>query len=222
MAGTFIPALAIQKGTTVYFNPDATYGSTELIPTPGAGGIVDGDYLAEAVAGFGLDEGGFNYQVVGPNFSPLPNPNSFHVVRISTRSQGSDVWWVVGTSTDYLASCQAAECCSAAVPMPTVVPPLYPCQLLCQTNADGDYIGIWALPTLGVGQNYYAAGFFNDVPLTALSGAGYSTPTALLAAMNTSWANVGAWTGVGSPETIFVTQADGPGTDVVCIRIYVA
>jgi hypothetical protein len=219
MPGTFITALVIESNDTVFIdNATGVIGTMQQIPTPGLGGQVDADYLALAV-----DEGyigGFNYQVVSASFSPLPNPNAFHVVRISSLHTG-DWWYVVGASYQYLAASAAAECCTTPAPMPSVIPPLYPCQIMCEQNTAGNFFGIFGLPSITAGQNYYAAGFFNNVTLTSLSAGGYSTIAALLAAMNTDWSNVGTWTDFGSPESIIVTEAPGTGTDQICILIFV-
>jgi len=223
-SGTSIQALVLQKGTTNFYKPSQNqYGTIMLIPTPGAGGLIDGDYLATYVTDYGIDEGGLQYSIISAGQSPLPAFNAIPCCRISTTNQGADDWYIAGTSLQYISTANAAECCSGTNtnPLPTTIPPAYPCQLLCnQDPTTFLFFGVFGIPSLPAGQNYYAAGYFNGVALTALSGSGYASPAALLAAFNTNWNNVGTWTSLGSPATFVVTEAAGTGTDLLCIRIF--
>jgi hypothetical protein len=220
--GPLINALVIECNGTIYWNPSTnTYGTPMLIPAESAEAFVDGDYYASPVTNWDVFEGGYTKTAVSASFSPLPNPNCFPVVRISTRNRGEDYWVIVGASYQYHADSLNAQCCgNAAAQLPTTVQSIYPCQLLCWPNANGLYQGTYAAPNAVAGKNYYAAGFFNGVALTPLSNAGYSTLAALITAMNASWSNVGTWSQAGSPPTILVAEHAGTGSDVLCIRIW--
>lgn len=198
-------------------------GKTMAIPCPDStgGGIIDGDYWATPV-----NEGivsGFTFTPynVAEVVSTKPDVQSFAVVRISTR-YSRDVYYVLGTSTQYLASCSVC-CADSPILMPVAndITDQAPCFTICQTDADGNYFLSLGLPSLtpGVGR-YYPYGYFNDVALPTASATGYVNTDTLLTFLNTAvtgWAAVGTWT--VSNGSLIVTQTSGPGTDVLCAAV---
>jgi hypothetical protein len=235
---SYITTLVIQKNVSVFIAEDGISaeksGSAEVatglgvsmeVPCPDStsGGVIDGDFWAVPV-----NEGltaGFNYVPYNNVGSPsAPTPASFAVVRISSRFS-ADVWYVLGTAADYIASC--AVCCSdSPVPMPDAADlPLQPgCQTLCQFNngTDKQYFGILGLPALTGNKRYFPYGYFNGVALPAASTSGYVSTTTLLTFLNTAvtgWAAVGVWTVSSDHLSLIVTQTDGPGTDVLCAAV---
>lgn len=197
-------------------------GKTTAVPCPDSisGGVIDADYWATPVNDGTVSSFTFTPYNVSESVSTKPDIQSFAVVRISS-TKSSDRWWLLGTSTQYLAAC--AVCCSdSPVPMPDVtdIPDQVPCQTLCEFNTNGLYFGVLALPSLGVAQRYYPSGYFNGAALPTGSANGYATTGALLTFLNTAvtgWATVGTWT--ISNGIVLATQSAGPGTDVLCASI---
>lgn len=223
----FIAAYGIQQNEEVFLEAPETVGQNVTIPTPSSGGNIDGDYWAVPV-GIGAITG-FNFENTTPGDTNKPTPDSFHVVRIST-SYSNDFWYVVGTSTAYIAVSAAVECCGPTAGMPVTVPCLSPCSVICdQSEAGGDYSASFGLPTLGGGQTYHLCGYLNNLTLPTPSGAGYANTTTLLAFLNANW-NITqdspptslVWTVTADHKTLIVTQTDGPGTDVICLYVYAA
>jgi hypothetical protein len=195
------------------------------IPVPGSSNTnasIDGDYWAVpindgVVAGFRYLP--YNPAVGGVNAVPLPQ--AFAVFRVSMNFPGGyDYMYVLGTVAQY----NTASGGGAALPL---IPPVNvtPCQTLCNQNATtGLYIGNVGIPNQSLGQNFYPYGFFNGVVLPAAAVAGYATPALLLTFLNTAvtgWAAVGTWTLSADNKTAIVTQAAGPGTDVLCAQIVI-
>lgn len=249
----YITGLVIQKNNSVFIS-DNGIGAEKIagspqefvtglgvqmeIPCPdsSSGGIIDGDFYAVPV-----NEGlpaGFNYVPYNPGDpnTVLPTPESFPVVRISSRFSNDD-WYVLGTSVQYIASC-AACCGTTPVPMPGVNNlPLQPgCQIMCQwnTNTLQQYFGVVGLPALIFNKRYFPYGYFNNVALPQGSATGYVSTTTLLAFLNTAtvttvlngvtsytggWAVVGVWTVSADLLTLTVTENPGPGTDVLCAAV---
>lgn len=228
MAATYIQALVVKHNNDVYLTPDLQVGVTMAIPTPGAGGAIDGDYWAVPISNYGIVTG-FNFVPTSPTDTDAPTPQSFHVFRLVNQTPLTDsVWWVVGTTTfdgespavaGYIQASADAECCDASPSvLPTTVPSLYPCQVACEYNAAGNYFFV-----LGLGSDigtYTGNGYLNGETLpqiTAVNGA------ALQTALNTNWSNVGSpnvvitWT-VANEAAIGVITA-GSGADVLCADI---
>lgn len=226
MAATFIPALVIKHNNEVFMNTDTlTAGVTMSIPTPGAGGVIDGDYWAEPITDNVVS--GFNFIPCAPTDTDAPTSQSFHVFRLISRF-GNDSWYVRGktTGTDngspatygYIQVAQDAECCSDTPRLlPTDTPFIAPCQTMCEFDADGKYFAIFALPILTSNYRYYPAATFNGVQLTAGTSTGYATKSDLLTFLTTNWSSVGTWAYADTDQTILkVTQTAGSGTDVIC------
>lgn len=218
MAASFIPALVIRHNNDVYLTEDLVVGVTQSIPTPGSGGVIDGDYWAVPITDHGIVTG-FKFTPTTPDSTEPPTPQSFHVFRLTTRF-GYDVWWVRGTTTTdgasptnpgYIEAAQAAECCAEdAVDLPTDVPELFPCQTACEFDADGSYFFILSVPTLGAGESYVANGYLDDEALTELTS---GTVGGLVTALNASW------DGLGSPSiAITWTQLDAGTTGLAVIK----
>ncbi len=226
MSATFIPALVIKHNNDVYLTPELVVGVTMSIPTPGAGGVIDGDYWAVPISNYGIVSG-FNFVPTTPTSTDAPTPQSFHVFRLITRF-GNDVWYARGsTTTDgdspanagYIQAAQDAECCDESpASLPTDVPGLYPCQVACELNADDNYFFV-----LGLDRDqgtYRANGYLNGETLAEASGA---TAAALQTSLNSLWTNQGSpnvvivWT-ITDGKVIGVITA-GSGSDVLCAEI---
>ena len=225
MAATFIPALVIKHNNDVYLNADLEVGVTMSIPTPGSGAVIDGDYWAVPISDYGIVTG-FNFDLpADPTSTDPPTPQSFHVFRLVNRF-GNDVWYVRGTTTTdgespanpgYIQAAQDAECCSEdPAELPTDVPQMLPCQTACETNADGDYFFLLALPTDA--GTYTANGYMNGETLTTATGTNAAT---LASSLNSLWDGVGSptvvvtWT-VANDTTILGVITDGSGYDTLC------
>lgn len=222
----YFPALVIKHNNDVYLTPEGVVGHMDVIPSPGAGGVIDGDYWAVPITDYGLVSG-FNFVPTSPTSIIPPAPGAFHVFRLAFR-HGYDVWYVRGTSTlsgdspaenGYIQAAAAYECCAEVpVNLPTSIPAIAPCFLMCDFDADGNYFAMPGLPTLTGNLRYFPYGYFNGVELTAATGTGYATTGALLAFLNSGdWGAIGTWT--YTDNVLKVTQTDGPGTDTFCIAI---
>jgi hypothetical protein len=197
-------------------------GSTKAVPCPDSvsGGVIDGDYWAKPINEGTVSDFLFVPYNVNESISSQPTEDSFAVVRISSRFT-RDVWWVVGTSTQYLASC--AVCCSdspVAMPDATDLPVEAGCQVMCNQFSNGLYFATLGLPILIGNERYYPFGYFNGEALPTATGLGYATTGDLLTFLNTAdtgWAAVGTWT--VSNGALIVQQTDGPGTDILCAAV---
>lgn len=228
MAATYIQALVVKHNKDVYLTPDLEVGVTMAIPTPGAGGAIDGDYWAVPISNYGVVTG-FNFVPTTPTSTDAPTLQSFHVFRLINQTPLTDnVWWVVGTTTTdgdspanagYIQVAADAECCSEdPAALPTTVPALHPCQVACELDADGNYFFVLGLGT-DVG-TYTATGYLNGEALPTASGA---TGSALETSLNSLWTNVGSpnvaitWT-VANERAIGVIT-DGDGADTLCGQV---
>lgn len=230
MASTFISALVVETNNSVLFNPDGTLGQIQAIPTPGAGGSIDGDFWAVPVTE-GVVGTGFNYVPTTPNDTTKPDAQAFHVVRISSNAS-ANWWYIVGVSTNgtngYIEASNDAECCAAdPAQMPTDVPNLAGCQFICSTDSNGNYVAYFGLPTLqGSLTRYFPYGYLNGEALTEASAAGYSTLNALIAFLNSNW-NVGggspaasiSWSFTPDGLTLIATETNGTGEDYICAQV---
>lgn len=227
MAATFIPALVIKHNNSVFLTPDLEVGVTMAIPTPGAGGVIDGDYWAVPISDYGVVTG-FNFEPTTPEDTDPPTLQSFHVFRLISRF-GYDVWYVRGTTTldgespanaGYIQAAQDAECCSESpATLPTDVPAMLPCQTACEWDTDENYFFILSLPT-DIG-SYTATGYLNGETLTPATGA---TAADLVTSLNTNFNNQGSpqivitWTLLNA-NTIKGVITDGSGSDTLCSNI---
>ena len=227
MSATFIPALVIKHNNSVFLTPDLVVGVTMTIPTPGSGGVIDGDYWAVPISDFGVVTG-FNFVPTTPDDDDPPTLQSFHVFRLISRF-GNDVWYVRGSTTfdgespanaGYIQASQDAECCDETPrTLPTDVPTLVPCQVACEWDTDNNYFFILALPTDG--GTYTATGYLNGEELPDATGV---DATALAVALNSTWDGVGSpnvvieWT-VENDTTIKGTITGGDGTDTLCAKV---
>lgn len=188
------------------------------IPVPGnsnGGASIDGDFWCVPIVDGGV-YGGWKflpYNPGGVNTLP-PTAQSFAVTKLSLIPPfGSDYWYVLGTTAQYLTAA------GGGAALPLIVPQLEtPCQTLCNQNSTtGLYFGILGTPNQTLGWNFYAYGYFNNVALPALSASGYATLALLLTALNSNWSSVGTWTLNGN--VLVVTQSAGPGTDTLCAQV---
>ena len=227
MAATYISGLAIKHNNAVFLTDDGVVGKTVSIPTPGAGGIIDGDYWAVPITNYGVFTG-FNFEPTSPNSTDAPTPDSFHVFRL-VMQRGNDYWYVRGSSTydgdspanpGYIEVSADAECCANELALPTDIPNIAPCQLMCEFNADNQYFAIYGLPTLTGNLRYFPYGYYNGTALAAATATGYSSKASLLSFLNGSWSTVGTWSWADDDQTILqVVQTDGSGENVLCVQI---
>lgn len=248
---TYITAIVIQTNNKVFIGAVSAekipgspgeyatgLGVSMEIPCPdtSSGGRIDGDFWAVPV-----NEGtpaGFNYvpyNPADPDAFP-PTPESFAVVKISSNNS-SDYYYVLGTSVQYIASCNAC-CGTTPVPMPGIfsLAPQPGCQTMCQWNngTSQQYFGVFGLPALTLNKRYYPYGAFNGITLPLANSVGYVSTTTLLAFLNTAttvstvngvttysggWGIVGTWTASVDGLTLTVTQNPGPGTDQICAAV---
>jgi hypothetical protein len=226
MSATFIPALVIKHNNSVFLTPDLEVGVTMAIPTPGAGGVIDGDYWAVPISDYGVVTG-FNFEPTTPTDTDPPTLQSFHVFRLVNRF-GNDVWYVRGTTTTdgespanagYIQTAQDAECCEAdPATLPTDVPLMQPCQTACEWNADSAYFFVIGIPTDA--GTYTGNGYINGEALPQITSA---TLGGLEAQLNSNWTNIGspnvAITWTVTDNTAMGVITDGTGEDVACISI---
>lgn len=223
MAANFLSAVAIQYNNDVYLNDGVTPGKTTSVPTPGLGGFAFGDYWAVPVADGVFT--GFNYEATTPDSTEKPDVQAFHVVRIQDKNS-NDRWWVLGTSTEYYIASNTVECCGDSSPngvMPTDVPAIAPCQVIC-ADEDGVYTAVLGVPgALSGSERYYPFGYFNGVALAQASPSGYASVAALLAFLNGDWrtgALTNTWAASGGNLTITNTLDNtATGSDVLCAAI---
>lgn len=229
MSATFIPALVIKHNNDVYLTPELVVGVTMAIPTPGAGGVIDGDYWAVPITDNGIVTG-FNFEPTTPDSTEMPTEQSFHVFRLISRF-GNDVWYARGSTTfdgespanpGYIQAAQDAECCDETPRvLPTDVPELFGCQTACEFDANGNYFFVLQTPSLAAGQTYAANGYLDGVALPEVTGA---TVGALETDLDSNWTNVGspaieiAWQ-VTASGVIVGTITDGDGTNVLCAKV---
>ena len=215
----YISAISLQTNYQVFINGDYTVGlAITDLPTPASGAEIDGDYWAVPVTDGVVS--GFNYTATNAASATAPDPQAFHVVRISLKIGGGPTfWYIIGTSAEYSSDSGGADCCSLNSPphLPSALPSVYPCQEMCIQDSNNNYIAILGSPTLGGGQEYHALGLYNGSALPTQSDA---TLAGLLTLLNTNWSVVGTWTLSGT--TFTATSAEGgspPGTGVLCAAI---
>jgi hypothetical protein len=231
----YVTGLVIQKNNIVYINTGGvSIGSTQEIPTPENGAVIDGDMWAIPV-----NDGvysGFIYQPYNPA-NPLENVAPLFavaVVRISSRIS-PDYFIVLGTAAQYITADGGSALPTAWPQVSHGVPELPACQILNGTNANGLYVGVIGIPSLVGGTDtisaYFPFGYWNGAALPAATANGYTTTSALLTFLNTAtvntgtatapvytggWSIAGTWTVTTDSLTLVVTQSAGSGTDKFC------
>lgn len=139
-------------------------------------------------------------------YIPQPTFDSFTVFRIRDTKSFYE-WMIYGSRADLIKSCSTC-CTDGATPidMPGINPAfrlrIAPCSTINLVDESGNNYSIFALPTLGAGQNYFPYGSYNNVALTAATTNGYSDKTTLLSFLNTNWTPF-VWTLVG--DTLIAT-----------------
>ena len=241
---SYIPAIVLQKNNTVYIGDGGISveksGSGEIVtglglatevPTPDGGAVIDANYWAIPTNDNGIVTGYtyIPYNAGDPVGSVQPSAQAFAVTRLMNRL-ASDYWYIVGTMAQYITAAGGGTALPTTI---TVIPA--GCQTMCQFNPDGLYFAVEALPTLLGNKRYFPTGYWNGIQLPAGTAAGYATSTTLLTFLNTAtvpvltggvvtsytggWAIAGTWTVSTDGLTLLATQADGPGTDVICFRV---
>lgn len=213
----FIQALVLQKNNDLYLNGGISPGTIQLIPTANQGGYVFSDYWAIPVAG-GIVSG-LDYEPCEPGDLDKPDPQAFHVVRISSTKE-RDSWVILGNSTQYMDASQSAECCeSPGYDMPTTDFNIFPCQELCADD-DGNQFGAFGLPYPD-GGTYTINGFYNGTALPQITGAAASNLVTNLNA-NGSWNAIGTWAKTDDNLTLTVTGAavsDPQDPNTLCLLV---
>lgn len=232
---SYIPGFVIEKNDNVFINSAVSIGASLLIPTPDNGAYIDGDYWAVPIND-GV-YGGFNYvpyNPANPSENVAPNINSVAVFKISC-TNSSDWFMVLGTAAAYVTAAGGGAALATSWPTKSHTIPLLPtCQTMNQTDENGNYIAVMALPNITVNHNLFPYGNFNGFALPAATANGYGNKTTLLTFLNTAttnsgtstspvyaggWAVVGTWSVSTDGITLLCTQTSGPGTDVLCATV---
>ncbi len=249
----YITGLVIRKNNNDFIGDPGVYKSGASIfpqgigvimgdiPVPGnsnGGAAIDGDFWAVPV-NYGTFSGykflPYNNAPGGQN-SVQPDPQAFAVFKLSLQPPfGSDYWYVVGTTAQYLAAAGGG----AALPLNISTNPA-PCSTICNQDptagaTNGQFMAILGMPNKAGNAQYYAYGWFNKAALPSPAATGYATAAALLSFLNTAstpvltngvvtsytggWAIVGTWTLSADNLTAIVKQTAGLGTDVLCAAI---
>lgn len=227
--GSFISAKVIKHNNHTFIDEDGVVGSIMPIPTPQGGGVLDGDYWAVPITDHGVFTS-FNYYIASPTDDTPPSLDSFHVFRMyRAKADGRDSWYVVGRTTypglgspaenGYVQASSDAECCAVSPrQLPTTVPFIAGCQLMCTWDANSKYFAIYGAPTLIGNQRYYPNGYVNGVKITGQTATGYATTGTLLTFLNSGITGaLGTWTYANGQFK--VTQSNGAGIDVICLSI---
>ncbi len=234
--GSYITAKIIKKNNTTYINYDANYpiiGVIGTVPTPQAGGEIEGDFWAVPVDDSGVLSG-IDFIPCSPTDEVPPTPNSFHCVLIVSRNfRGRENTWIFGRSTfigtgspieyGYVQASSDVECCAAnprQMPLPTAQ--ISPQITMCLWDENGAYFANWGLPKLNGNQRYYPYGFYNNdrnIRLTGQTATGYATTAALVTYLNTQWGAYGTFT-FANNQLKFV-QTGGTGETNIALTVSV-
>lgn len=148
-----------------------------------------------------------DYSVTPPTYDSL---TCFRVIDRIIEEADKIEYYIYGSRADFANSCYT--CCPQQNPVYTPMPgtnadgtrnftwrvaPIV--ELGNVTNASGNIVSYWGLPTLPVGYNYFPFGSYNNIPFPAASATGYATTNLLL-----TWLNANAHS-VGSPSTPLLT-----------------
>ena len=87
-----------------------------------------------------------------------------------------------------------------------------------RVGADGNYFGIWAIPSRPTGWNLFPLGILNGQALPVAAADGYADDAALLTFLGAgAYGAMGEWTIVNG--ALKLTQDGGSGSDVVCFGV---
>lgn len=225
-----IPCYVVQMNNTVFIQGDQIIGRVLEIPCKNDF-IDDPNYWAVPVKDAGIFTTLEYYPVA--QYPDPPTYDSFPVFRVRDKLSGYS-WWIYGTQQNFVSSC--STCCGAgALPMPNTaggfVINIAPCSTVGAAggyaiNDLGQFYMRFALPTLIGSEVYYPYGSYDNVAFPTASGAGYATPTLLLAYLNTVWGNIGSpnvsivWTLSADNLTLTATMTSGAvAGDEICVVI---
>ena len=226
ISNILIPCFCVQMNNQQFISTSGVIGKVLNVPVKEM--LLDEDlYWCTPVS----DSGIFNqleFRLVLGDNTNIPTFDSFLVQRIRDKLSNYTWWIYVTSSLDFSNSANTVST-QAYVPMPgttpgSFVPVIAACQILSAISLSNPLIGgIYGLPSLLSGQQYYAIGSYNNVALSS-SGVGYSTTTALLSYLNSNWTNVGTpignfvWTLTADSITLIATG--GFLGDNLCVNIY--
>lgn len=188
-----IPCWVVQMNNTVFSTDTGIIGRQEDIDCRNV--LVDKVlYWATPVKDFGFFEGAaLQYRLMLPPNEAQPTYDSFLVQRIRDKISGYTWWIYVTADTDqFISSCET--CCGEdVVAMPgldgfDII--ITPCQEICAQNSDGDYQGVFGLPTLNEGEEYLPVGSFDNEALTEAPDT-YATISDLLVFLSVNWNPIG-------------------------------
>lgn len=217
-----IPCYVIQLNNTLFREGDAILGRVLEVPCKNDF-IDDPDYWGVPIKDAGIFT---TIEPVPVALSPTaPTYDSFPMMRVRDKLSGY-TWWIYGNHNNFVNSC--STCCGdAPIPMPGTLGEvnirIAPCDQLCIKNVNGLYYSVTALPPLVGSEKYFPYGSHNNLAFPAASGAGYTTPAALLTFLNTSWTNVGSpnvtfvWS--LSPDNLTLIATGGNLNDTLCVVI---
>ena len=219
-----VPCLVIQLNNTIIIHNDQVIG--QVLQVPCRNDFQDDpNYWLVPVKDSGIFTTLTPVPAVGQYGDIPPTFDSIPAFRVRDKLSGY-TWWCYGTNEDFTASC--GTCCgSSAIPMPgadgSIIIKIAPCDTLCIADVNGNYYSVTGLPTLVGSEKYFPYGAYNNVALPAASGAGYSTPAALLVFLNANWTNQGSpnakfvWT--LSADSITLIATGGFFNDSLCVVI---
>lgn len=218
-----VPCFVIQYDNTLVYSDNGALG--RVLQVPCRSDFQDNpNYWFVPIKDSGILSG-FTPVPRAKEFYYAPTFDSIPVFRVRDKLSGT-TWWIYGTVDNFTNSC--STCCgSAAINMPgingEIVLTFAPCSTLCETDTNGNYIYITALPTLVGSEKYFPYGSYQNVALPAASGAGYATPAALLVFLNATWKHVGSpdanFTWTLSADNLTLTATGGFLKDSLCVVI---
>src|SRR5580765_7858359 len=187
-----IPCFVVQLNNQQLISEDGAIGKVENVPCRDS--LVDEVlYWCSPVKDEGIFDALQFRLAIYPN-ADKPTFDSFLVQRIRDKLTNYTWWVYVLTVNDFKNSCNSC-CGDAAIPMPGVNgdfhPVFAPCQTLCAENNSDQLEGVFGIPTLGAGQQYYPYGSYDNVALPS-APTSYASIAALLVFLNAHWTNVGS------------------------------
>lgn len=214
-------ALILESNGVVYFRGNNVLlagdevGLTGQIPTSDGGGTNEGDYWVTPIND--------NDVVTGLRFDPYnvlsglpakPKPYSLAACKIRFQGVGvfvgkPDYWFVLGTTTQWAAASLPTSSSLVYWPTSQYAEPLTNSTTGIITS--GSFKFTLGIPTLDGSPHlhFFPKGWYNGTALTAASGTGYTTLTALLVFLNASWATF------GSPSITVTWTASPNNTSVI-------
>lgn len=162
---------------------------------------------------------GCTFELKSGEYLSKPTFDSFTVFRIQDKLT-NDYWIIYGTRDDLTTSCDTC-CDESAIPMPHVdseiIIRIATTEVLDIENESGNPYMTFGIPSLGVGQRYFPYGSLNNVAYAPASSSGYSTITALLSFLNSTYTPF-VWTKTSDDMTLIATG--GSNGDLLGLNVF--